>query len=116
MNEDVDTRFGFVSVIGAPNAGKSTLLNALVGTKISIVSSKVQTTRSKVSGIVIRDKAQIVFIDTPGIFEPSKKNNMERAIVSAAWETVGETDKILFVIDVSRKLTRKAFSYYAGVK
>ncbi len=105
MTENSEKRFGFVSVIGAPNAGKSTLLNALVGTKISIVSSKVQTTRARVSGIVIRDQTQIVFVDTPGIFEPSKKNNLERAIVSAAWETVGETDKIILLVDVSRKIT-----------
>lgn len=105
MTENTEKRFGFVSVIGAPNAGKSTLLNALVGTKISIVSSKVQTTRARVSGIVIRDTTQIVFVDTPGIFEPSKKNNLERAIVSAAWETVGETDKIILLVDISRKIT-----------
>ncbi len=105
MTQNTEKRFGFVCVIGAPNAGKSTLLNALVGTKISIVSSKVQTTRARVSGIVIRDQTQIVFIDTPGIFEPSKKNNLERAIVSAAWETVGETDKIILLVDVSRKIT-----------
>jgi len=105
MTQEEKKRFGFVSVIGAPNAGKSTLLNALVGSKVSIVSSKVQTTRSRVSGIVVQNDTQIVFVDTPGIFEPSKKNNLERAIVSAAWETVGETDKIILVIDVSRKLS-----------
>ena len=106
MGAQENKRFGFVSVIGAPNAGKSTLLNALVGSKVSIVSSKVQTTRTRVSGIVVRDDTQIVFVDTPGIFQPSKKNNLERAIVSAAWETVGETDKIILLVDVSRKISK----------
>lgn len=108
MSEEEKKRFGFVSVIGAPNAGKSTLLNALVGAKVSIVSSKVQTTRSRVSGIVVKNQTQIVFVDTPGIFEPSKNNNLERAIVSAAWETVGETDKIILLVDVSRKVSAQA--------
>jgi len=116
MRSEENKRFGFVSVIGAPNAGKSTLLNALVGSKISIVSPKVQTTRAKVSGIVVRDDTQIVFVDTPGIFQPSKKNNLERAIVSAAWETVGETDKIILLVDVSKKISNPVKEIIANLK
>ena len=74
-----DQRFGFVAVIGAPNAGKSTLVNAMVGAKVTIVSRKVQTTRMPVRGIVIQDKSQLVFIDTPGIFTP--KRRLDRAMV-----------------------------------
>ena len=76
-----DQQFGFVAVIGEPNAGKSTLINQIVGGKVSIVSPKVQTTRTRTLGIMCHGKAQISFIDTPGIFAPSKKNKMERAIV-----------------------------------
>ena len=76
-------RFGFVALIGAPNAGKSTLLNQLVGTKLAIVSPKVQTTRSRLIGIAIRGESQIVFVDTPGIFQPRRK--LDRAMVKAAW-------------------------------
>jgi len=99
-----DQRFGFVTVIGEPNAGKSTLINNLVGAKVSIVSSKVQTTRTRVLGIVAQDKTQIVFVDTPGIFDPNQKNKMEKAIVGAAWDAVGEhSDILLLIVDVSKK-------------
>jgi len=74
---------GFIAVLGAPNAGKSTLVNRMVGTKVSIVSPKVQTTRMRVMGIVIKDDVQLVFIDTPGIFEPRRR--LDRAMVAAAW-------------------------------
>lgn len=82
---EVKTRCGFVAIIGAPNAGKSTLINTIVGEKISIVSSKVQTTRTRVLGIVVEDNAQVVFVDTPGLFKPGN-DRMEKAIVAAAWE------------------------------
>src|SRR5579885_711971 len=82
MTETDATRCGFVALVGAPNAGKSTLLNALVGSKVSIVSPKVQTTRSLVRGIAIKDKSQIIFVDTPGIFAP--KRRLDRAMVTAA--------------------------------
>lgn len=99
MNEE--TRCGFISVIGLPNAGKSTLINTLVGSKISIVSKKVQTTRQRVLGILIHDKAQIILIDTPGVFSPQK--TLERAMVGAAFEALDEADITLHLVDASRK-------------
>lgn len=97
-------KFGFVAVIGEPNAGKSTLINQIIGTKISIVSPKAQTTRTRLLGIMIEDQSQIVFVDTPGIFEANKKNNLERAIVSSAWEGVAESEVILLLVDASKKI------------
>jgi GTP-binding protein Era len=96
-----DTHCGFVAVIGAPNAGKSTLVNRLVGAKVSIVSPKVQTTRSRVLGIAIRDQAQILFVDTPGIFAPRRR--LDRAMVAAAWQGAGDADLVVLLIDVSHK-------------
>ena len=96
-----DTRCGFVAVIGAPNAGKSTLMNTLVGSKVSIVSPKVQTTRTMVRGIALHDKAQIIFIDTPGIFAPQKR--LEKAMVAAAWQGRDEADIAMLIVDASRK-------------
>jgi GTP-binding protein Era len=99
-----DQKFGFVTIIGEPNAGKSTLMNHLVGAKVSIVSSKAQTTRTRVLGIVVEDKTQIVFVDTPGIFNPNQKNKMEKAIVGAAWDAVNEnSDILLLMMDVSKR-------------
>jgi len=95
------TRCGFVAVIGAPNAGKSTLVNRLVGAKVSIVSPKVQTTRSRVLGIAIRDNAQILFVDTPGIFAPRRR--LDRAMVAAAWQGAGDADLVVLLIDASRQ-------------
>lgn len=94
-------RCGFVAVIGAPNAGKSTLINALVGTKVTIVSPKVQTTRTIVRGIAVEGASQIIFIDTPGIFRAKKR--LERAMVAAAWNGEAEADLSLFIIDASRR-------------
>jgi GTP-binding protein Era len=91
------TRCGFVAVIGAPNAGKSTLVNALVGAKVAIVSQKVQTTRMTVRGIAMKGEAQIVFVDTPGIFKPRRK--FDRAMVNAAWSGAGDADAVLLVVD-----------------
>jgi GTP-binding protein Era len=96
MNETA-TRCGFVAVLGAPNAGKSTLVNALVGQKVSIVSQKVQTTRIPVRGIAMRGQAQIVFVDTPGIFAP--KRRLDRAMVKAAWGGAADADAILVMVD-----------------
>ncbi len=101
--ENKNTQCGFVAVLGAPNAGKSTLVNALVGTKVSIVSPKVQTTRSIVRGIALHNQAQIVFVDTPGIFEGAKRR-LERAMVSAAWSGAEDADVLLLVIDGAKRL------------
>ncbi len=95
-----NTKAGFVALIGAPNAGKSTLVNHLVGNKVSIVSHKVQTTRSVVRGITIKDQTQIVFIDTPGIFRPRRK--LDEAMVNAAWGGVHDADLIVLLIDAER--------------
>jgi GTP-binding protein Era len=96
---DQAQRCGFAAIIGAPNAGKSTLVNALVGTKVAIVSPKVQTTRMNVRGIVMREETQIVFVDTPGIFRPRRR--LDRAMVGAAWSGAGEADAILLVVDAA---------------
>ena len=95
--EPVSTRAGFVALIGAPNAGKSTLLNAVVGSKVSIVTHKVQTTRALVRGIVIHKNAQIIFVDTPGIFSP--KRRLERAMVTTAWGGAADADVVALLVD-----------------
>ncbi len=100
MREASPTRCGFVALIGAPNAGKSTLLNALVGAKISIVSRKVQTTRNLVRGIAVEGDTQIVFVDTPGIFTPRRR--LDRAMVNSAWGGVADADAVALLVD-SRK-------------
>ena len=91
------TKAGFVSIIGAPNAGKSTLLNRLIGQKLSIVSPKVQTTRIRTLGILSEDNVQIAFVDTPGIFSP--KSKLDKAMVNTAWTSISETEIILVMID-----------------
>ena len=96
-----DTKAGFVALLGAPNAGKSTLMNAFVGQKISIVTPKVQTTRSRVRGIVMHGNSQIIFVDTPGIFKP--KRRLDRAMVSAAWQGADDADILLLLHDCARK-------------
>ena len=92
---------GLVAVIGAPNAGKSTLVNALVGQKVAIVSAKAQTTRARLMGIALEGEAQIILADTPGIFEPRRR--LDRAMVNAAWEGAVEADAILLVVDARKK-------------
>jgi GTP-binding protein Era len=96
MSEN-QTRAGFVAVIGAPNAGKSTLVNALVGQKVAIVSPKAQTTRARLMGIAVEDQSQILLVDTPGIFKPRRR--LDRAMVTAAWTGAQDADLILLVID-----------------
>jgi GTPase len=91
------TRCGFVALIGAPNVGKSTLVNALVGSKVTIVSRKVQTTRALIRGIVIEDNAQIILVDTPGIFSP--KRRLDRAMVSTAWSGAHDADLVCVLLD-----------------
>jgi GTP-binding protein Era len=93
------TRCGFVAIIGAPNAGKSTLVNALVGTKIAIVSPKVQTTRMPVRGVAMRGETQIVFVDTPGIFKPRRR--LDRAMVTSAWTGAKDADATVVIVDAA---------------
>ena len=97
------TKCGFVALIGAPNAGKSTLLNKLTGAKVSIVSPKAQTTRARVLGILLRGESQIIFVDTPGIFAP--KRRLDRAMVEAAWNGAGEADLALLLVDAKAGIT-----------
>jgi GTPase len=106
MPEARDTRCGFIALVGAPNVGKSTLLNELVGAKVSIVTPKVQTTRSQVRGIAIHGNSQIVFIDTPGIFAP--KRRLDRAMVKAAWSGAGDADLIAVLVDAKKGLDDEA--------
>lgn len=111
------TRCGFVALIGAPNAGKSTLVNALVGAKVSIVSRKVQTTRALVRGIAIEGLAQIVVVDTPGIFAP--KRRLDRAMVTTAWGGAGDADVVALLVDARKGLdeeTRAILATLAEVK
>jgi GTPase len=109
-----DTRCGFVALIGAPNAGKSTLLNQLVGSKVSIVSRKVQTTRTVVRGIGLHGQSQIIFVDTPGIFQP--KRRLDRAMVAAAWGGAGDADVVAFLIDARRGLEPEAQAILDALK
>jgi GTP-binding protein Era len=117
------TRAGFVAIVGAPNAGKSTLVNALVGSKVTIVSPKVQTTRMRVIGIAMADtadggRAQVVLVDTPGIFRIAKRR-LERAMVAAAWAGADDADCVALVIDAERGLseeTRAIAAKLAGLK
>jgi GTPase len=103
---DEQKRAGFVAVIGAPNAGKSTLVNALVGQKVAIVSPKAQTTRARLMGIAIDGTAQILLVDTPGIFEPRRR--LDRAMVAAAWTGAQDADLTLLVIDAAAGLNAEA--------
>jgi GTP-binding protein Era len=100
-----ETRAGFVAVIGAPNAGKSTLVNSLVGQKVAIVSAKAQTTRARLMGIAIEGPTQILLVDTPGIFEPRRR--LDRAMVAAAWTGAEDADLILLVIDTAARRNRE---------
>lgn len=101
MTAPAPTRCSFVAVLGAPNAGKSTLVNAFVGTKVSIVSPKVQTTRTRVRGVAMSGSSQIVFIDTPGIFRVAKRR-LERAMVAAAWGGAADADRLMLTVDAAR--------------
>ncbi|KFE34002.1 GTPase Era [Thioclava atlantica] len=97
------TRAGFVALIGEPNAGKSTLLNAMVGAKVSIVTHKVQTTRARIRGVAMEGDSQIVFVDTPGIFRPRRR--LDRAMVNAAWGGAADADLIVLLVEAHRGLT-----------
>jgi len=106
-------RAGFVAVIGAPNAGKSTLVNALVGQKVAIVSPKAQTTRARLMGIAIEDQTQILLVDTPGIFAPRRR--LDRAMVAAAWTGAQDADLVLLVIDAAGAVTDEVDRILAGL-
>ena len=101
MSDTESTRVGFVALIGAPNAGKSTLLNRFVGFKLSIVTHKVQTTRTRIRGVCMAGPTQIVFVDTPGIFEPRRR--LDRAMVDAAWQGAGDADVVALLFDVGKR-------------
>ena len=101
FHQGANTKAGFVALIGAPNAGKSTLMNAMVGHKISIVTPKVQTTRSRIRGIAMHGKVQLVFVDTPGIFTP--KRRLDRAMVHAAWQGAEDGDILMLLHDCARR-------------
>ena len=109
-------RCGFVAILGAPNAGKSTLLNRLVGTKVSIVSPKVQTTRRRVLGITVKDEAQLIFVDTPGIFTPRQNKRLEQAIVKAAWSAAYDADRLLLLVDAKRGLDADTKAIIEGLQ
>jgi GTPase len=106
VNEPVakqDQKCGFIALVGAPNAGKSTMLNAMVGTKVSIVTQKAQTTRAQIRGVVTRGNAQLVFIDTPGVFAP--KRRLDRAMVKSAWTGAGDADFVALLVDADAGIT-----------
>lgn len=113
MTNIPETRSGFVALVGAPNAGKSTLLNQLVGSKISIVTHKVQTTRAVVRGIAMHNNCQIVFVDTPGIFAPRRR--LDEAMVSTAWGSAKDADVCVFLIDAERGLSEDIEKIISGL-
>jgi GTP-binding protein Era len=114
MSDDAKTRCGFIALIGAPNAGKSTLLNAMVGSKVTIVSRKVQTTRALIRGIAIEGNSQLIFVDTPGIFSP--KRRLDRAMVATAWSGAHDADLVGLLIDAREGIDEEAEHILAELK
>jgi len=114
MMAEPGMRCGVVSILGAPNAGKSTLVNRLVGAKVSIVSPKVQTTRIRVRGVALIDETQIVYVDTPGIFAP--KRRLDRAMVDAAWSGASDADAIVLLVDAARGIDTDTRRIAEGLK
>ena len=112
--QNPSSKCGFIALIGAPNAGKSTLLNSLVGTKVSIVTHKAQTTRAQVRGVVSEENSQVVFIDTPGIFKP--KRRLDRAMVDSAWGGAGDADINALIIDAHKGLSDEVEAIIKGIK
>ena len=108
------TRAGFVALIGEPNAGKSTLLNRMVGAKVSIVTHKVQTTRARIRGVAMEGDAQIVFVDTPGLFAP--KRRLDRAMVAAAWGGAADADIVVLLVEAHRGVTDGVQKILAGLE
>jgi len=113
-NNGAKHKCGFVAIIGAPNAGKSTLLNQLVGAKVAIVTHKVQTTRTRVTGIGMLDETQLVFIDTPGIFEP--KRRLDRAMVNAAWKGTADAETTVLVLDAKKGVDGDVERIFTGLE
>ena len=113
MNE-TKTRAGFIAILGAPNVGKSTLVNALVGQKVAIVSPKAQTTRARLMGIAIEGVSQVLLVDTPGIFAPRRR--LDRAMVKAAWEGAEHADRVLLVVDAAAKVGTRVEQVLSGVE
>ncbi|MGH6921639.1 MAG: GTPase Era [Geminicoccaceae bacterium] len=116
MAEHQSRRCGFIAILGAPNVGKSTLINRLVGTKVSIVTAKVQTTRRRVLGITVRGDAQLVFVDTPGIFAPRPGRRLELAMVRAAWRGAEDADLRILVVDARRGLDADSGRVLEGLR
>ena len=114
MTEPENTRCGFIALVGAPNAGKSTLLNSLVGTKVSSVTHKAQTTRAQIRGVVTEGLSQMVFIDTPGIFAP--KRRLDRAMVESAWTGAGDADFVALIVDAERGVTAEVEALLSGLE
>jgi len=114
MANEKERRFAFIAVVGAPNAGKSTLINRLVGAKVTIVTPKVQTTRTLVRGIAIEGASQLVFVDTPGIFQP--KRRLERAMVAAAWSGAADADSVLLLIDAEQGVSKETDHIIEGLR
>ncbi len=110
---DPPTRCGFVSVIGEPNAGKSTLVNAMVGAKVSIVTHKVQTTRFRIRGLALEGASQLIFVDTPGLFRPRRR--LDRAMVAAAWAGVNDADIVVLLVEAHRGITAGVEAILAGL-
>ncbi len=113
MNSETPTRCGVVAVVGAPNAGKSTLVNALVGQKVAIVSPKVQTTRTRLMGLAVEGPTQLLLVDTPGIFKPRRR--LDRAMVSAAWEGTSDADIVALVVDSKAGLREDVLDLIDGL-
>jgi GTP-binding protein Era len=107
------TKAGFVALIGEPNAGKSTLLNRMVGAKVSIVTHKVQTTRARIRGVAMEGEAQIVFVDTPGLFQPRRR--LDRAMVAAAWGGAADADVVVLLVEAHRGVTEGVKSILEGL-
>ncbi|MBT0959232.1 GTPase Era [Alphaproteobacteria bacterium KMM 3653] len=113
MTDTPSTSAGFIALIGEPNAGKSTLLNQMVGAKVSIVTHKVQTTRARIRGVAIEGDAQLVFVDTPGLFRPRRR--LDRAMVKAAWGGAADADVVVLLIEAHRGLTEGAKAIIEGL-
>lgn len=114
QNTPATPHCGYVAIVGAPNAGKSTLLNRLVGAKVSIVSKKVQTTRARITAIAVQGDAQIIFLDTPGIFTP--KRRLDRAMVTAAWSGIDDADAVLLLVDAGKGYDDESRAIVAALK